>query len=335
MIKSAIITVFAYCCLSGGSVSTSADEPKKQPEWISTEELQSAMFPPGGWKIDFNTLDQYFWLLGAPRDHSGIPIMPFWPASVELLFDGETNVVAEVPPRYLEVVLDRRLQSDDAAAREATNIWLRQSTILYFAGFRMSKHKDISYAPWIQPEQLRKINGVVDHYLSRLKPMKIQASQFGVAKEIVCADTALFDIMGKLGDREKTTIFRYWGTYNSYKTIVPAYFIYPLYWNWVPSGEDSDNTPAFFAYQPYLNSDVSESYMAHLIGGTLPELEDDKVRLWCRDVYLSFLAGKLLFENKLCPIKDCNQQAFLDSAVQEWWVRARKQQVEEREGAKR
>lgn len=317
--KTPAILLLVCCVLSAGSVANAADDTKLAKAAVTTENLQSWMTPPRDWKVDFEVLDQYFWLikpaLGLRKDM--VMIAPFWPAFISLDFDRDEKLRSH-PEGFSGdgYAIEKNLKSENAATREATEIWLRQSLILYYAGFRLSHyHGKNTYAPWISREHEKQINGVVDEYIAQLKPMKVKTD----GKEVPCLDETLFDLITTLKDKKRGTVLDFYGGYQTDASHIPALLVYPLYWLWRKEDDSSD----MWAYRPWTNDNVSENYMFGLIGGTIPENKDNRARLWCRDVYLSYLAGKQLFENKSCPIEDGSKAAFLEAAIQGWWRAAR------------
>lgn len=310
------ILPLVYCALFACCPVDAADDVKTGKPTVTMENLQSWMLPPEGWKVDFEVLDQYFWLkkpaLGfRPED---VWVSPFLGVEIDLGIEKGHVTRHDIGDFYINgSPLDQALKSKDDATRTAAQVWLRQSIVLYYAGFHLAHRTGrTTYAPWITPVQEKQINSVVDEYLAQLKPLKVKTDEYGVSKEIPCSDETLFELITTLKDKSHATVLDFYGEDFTL-------FVYPVYWVWNKE-EDSDDR---WVYRPWTNDNVSENYMADLIGGTLPQNEDNKIRLWCRDVYLSYLAGKQLLEKKSCPIKDGSKSAFLEAAIQEWWRGAR------------
>ncbi|MDI1311377.1 hypothetical protein [Prosthecobacter sp.] len=315
--------------------AAAAEQPQAQ---LSITELESLLIPPVGWKLDKEVLRNHFWLLSDSNDELPggeewiFTVYPFWPAFFQFTVRNE-HVNENGASRYpgeLGALLSDALHSPDPAIKKKAALWLHQSLTLYFAGFRLSKrpdfladnsadsspsklHEQRPYAPWIKPEDARRLDLLADKYISAQRVIKT-----GKEQEEVSPMLAL-DWITRPRSRALPDIVSYYDMLGASPSSIAVDHIYPFRWSW---GRNKGN----LTMTPYVGIDLDmpglRSY--RLIPDRLPP-STDPVCLWLRDVILSYIAGKELLEGKKLPLADKSAEAPLQDALQQWWSDLEKQ----------
>lgn len=296
--------------------SAAAEQPR-----LTTEQLQNLMLPPLGWKVDKEVLRAHFWQTRTAGDdlpgaQSLFIIYPFWPAFFEL---GVEN--GQVKDRMLRSygnnlgeLLSDALAAPDAAIRRKSALWLRQSLVLYFAGFRLSTiGGQRPYAPWIKQEDARRLDQMADAYVAGQKVMRMEKTQHEISALQVTEwithprSTSLTDIVS------------YYDMLQASDASIAVDHIYPVRWVW---GRNKGNLTMSACTS--INSDLLDPHSYLLLPGTLPEDSAAPVCLWLRDVILSYIAGKELLEGKPLRLEDKEDEPLLKEALQQWWAELEK-----------
>ncbi len=317
--------VKALVCLGilciGGAAAVAGDPPAQAPQ-LTIAQLEDLLLPPLGWKLDKQVLKAHFWrLLSTGDELPGVQwsfmVYPFWPAFFELEV-AHGHVIGREPGVYageLGDLLYDALHSSDPAIQKKSALWLRQSLILYFAGFRMSKiGGQRPYAPWIKPDDARRLDRLADEYIARQKI--IHAGK----KHEEVSDRLLTEWMKHPRSTALPDVVSYFDMLQASHESIAADYIFPIRWAW---GRTKGNRELI----PYtgIDHDMLGLYEYRLLPGTLPE-STDPLCLWLRDVYLSYIAGKELLEGKPLPMSDKAKAALLKDALQQWWAGIEKSQ---------
>ncbi|MDB6007015.1 MAG: hypothetical protein JWR15_4002 [Prosthecobacter sp.] len=304
---------FLFLLCTAGWQRAAAEVP---PPQISTEQLEALMLPPPGWKLNSKELSNYFWLqpIWATNEVPGsIVIHPFWPAFNAMDLDAEL-CVSERLPGYngsLGGLLADGLNSADPAVKRRAALWLRHSLILYFTGIRLSTLNGVKpYAPWIKPEDVRRLEQLADHFLAGLKPMHSTGPQ---PEEI--SHFQLVEWLSDPGGRSIAAVGSYFDFLNAGTWSLSAEFVHPIDWSWRRSRGNKDLSLLL----EYAMEDLGNYTALSLMGGKEPTAREPR-GLWLREVYLSFIAGKELFESKHLPMTDKAKAALLKDALQQWWA---------------
>jgi hypothetical protein len=289
-----------------------------EPSPLTNAQLEALMLPPDGWKLDKEILQTHLWLIYPQfieEPESEIVVFGFWPA---FMLDIEKMHVTRIPgyAGSLGELLTDGLNSPDLARKKKSELWLRQSLILYFAGFRLSRNEgQRPYAPWIKPEDCRLLDQITDQYLAAQKII-----QLGVNPQQDASDELLTEWLTEPGTRTVADVSGYFDVVQANHDAMPACYTYPIRWVWCREKGNKQ----MFAYIG-LGKDTYDFHAHWLPGATLPEKLDDPFRLWLRDVYLSFMAGKELFESKPIPTTDQHRQMLQKEALKQWWAGLEKQ----------
>ena len=306
------------CVLAWMPLSASAAEPIP----LTTTQLETLMLPPVGWKVDQGEIQDHLWMVAAlDADTSRLIVYPFWPAYISLALNEDMRVTKRFPGYHgvLGELLKDALDSPDLARKKRAELWLRQCFILYFTGFRLSKffgegeaHRP--YAPWIKPEDARRLDQVADQYLARQRVL----IHSGMHPEEI-SDREAARWLSKPGGTSLSAVYGYFDAVGATHDYLPLTFIYPINWTWTRNRGNQTLTPA-----QGFGDDLSHTYTGRLIGSELPD-SNTPLSLWLRDVYLSYIAGKELFESKLLPAADNDDGPRVKEAVQLWWKHTEKQ----------
>jgi hypothetical protein len=304
-------------CLCLGWAAEVAGEP---PQQLTTDELENLLPPPVGWKVDEKVLRIHFWRLLTPDDdRPGEPVLtvyPFWPAFFEIVV--ENGRVKERSMRTygdsLGGLISDAVYSKDPVLKARSALWLRQNFILYFAGFRLSKiWGQRPYAPWIKPEDARRLDRLADEYVAAQKVIRVAQGH----EEI----TALLmtDWITHPRSTALTDVISYYDMLQANDETIAVDHIYPIRWVWGRRrGEQS------LGACTSIDRDLGDLYSDRLLPSSLPD-STDPVCLWLRDVMLSYIAGKELLEGKHLLLKDKESQPLLKEALQQWWKNVEKQ----------
>ena len=307
-------------CLGGAA--TAADDPPAQAPQLTIAQLEDLMLPPLGWKLDKKVLKTHFWRTSSiaddlPGEQWSFMVYPFWPAFFELeVADGHVN--ARAPGSYageLGYLLSDALHSSDPAIQKKSALWLRQSLILYFAAFRMSKiGGQRPYAPWIKPADARRLDRLADDYIARQKIIHA-----GKEHEEV-SDRLLTEWFKHPRSIALPDVVSYFDMLQASHESIAVDYIFPIRWAW---GRTKGNRELI----PYtgIDHDMLGLHEYRLLPGTLPE-STNPLCLWLRDVYLSYIAGKELLEGKQLLLEDKESEPLLKEALQQWWAGLEKQE---------
>jgi hypothetical protein len=303
---------FACLCVLGWMQrQVSAAEPSP----LTTAQLETLMLPPTGWKMDKEVLLDHLWLIASPesdREWPRIITYPFWPAFISLETDDDRRIAQRFPGYHgtLGELLTDHLNSPDPAIKKKSELWLRQSLLLYFAGFRLSRVQKTqrSYAPWIKPEDARRLDHMADQYIAGQKIMK-----YGGKNPEEISDRLLAEWLSNPGACTLADVYGYFDALGATHDYLPLEFTYPINWAWLRGKGNKTFTP-----RTTFGHESSGAASWRLIPEELPPTTDP-VCLWLRDVYLSYIAGKELFESKTLPATDKEQSLMLKEALRQWW----------------
>ncbi|MDB6007016.1 MAG: hypothetical protein JWR15_4003 [Prosthecobacter sp.] len=304
------------CVLAWMQPQASAAEPIP----LTTAQLEALMLPPVGWKIDKQVMPDHLWMVTDPEGFaSRLTVYPFWPAFISLELHDDMRVCKRFQgyAGTLGALLADALDSPDPAIKKRAELWLRQSLILYFTGFRLSKFAGESprpYAPWIKPQDARRLDQVADQYLARQRVLV----HSGMPQEEI-SDRELAKWLSNPGGTTLAAVYGYFDAVGATHDYLPVKFLYPINWTWSRNRGNQTLTPA-----QGFGDDLSYTYTDRLIGSELPD-SPAPLSLWLRDVYLSYMAGKELFESKPLPAANNDDGPRVKEAVQLWWKHIEKQ----------
>jgi hypothetical protein len=290
-----------------------------EPSPLTNAQLEALMLPPDGWKLDKEILDAHLWRIYtefSEEPKTEIVVYGFWPALIRLNI--EKKQVKRIPgyAGSLGKLLADGLNSPEPAKKNKSELWLRQSLILYFAGFRLSRNEgQRPYAPWIKPEDCRLLDQMADHYIAGQKIMQV-----GKNTQQEASDELLTEWLAEPGTRTVADVLSYFDVVQPNQVNLPADYTYPISWGWYLL----EGNKQMFAYVG-LDNDAYDLNAHWLSSGTLPENSDNPFRLWLRDVYFAFMAGKELFESKPIPTTDKHRQILQKEALKQWWAGLEKQ----------
>lgn len=313
----ACLLILCGVCASAGDTAP--------PQQLTTGQLKDLLLPPVGWKFDREVLRTHFWMTHAagddlPGEQRCFTVYPFWPAFFELWVQ-EGHVKQSSPGWYageLGELLSDALESPDPAIQKKAALWLRQNLLLYFAGFRLSRiDGQRPYAPWIKPEDARRLDQMADAYVASQKVMRAGKEQQEISALLLTGwithprSTALADVVS------------YYDMLQASHESIAVDHIYPVRWVW---GRTQGNLTMVASTS--IDSDMLDLHSHRLLPGTLPD-SSNPVCLWLRDVYLSYIAGKQLLEARHLRLKDEKDEPLLKDALQQWWAEVEKQQPQQ------
>ncbi len=304
------------CVLAWMQPQASAAEPIP----LTTSQLEALMLPPVGWKIDQQEIQDHLWTVAdAEGIAARLTVYPFWPAFISLELDDDMRVFKRFPGYNgtLGELLADALDSPDPARKKRAEAWLRQCLILYFTGFRLSKLGGESprrYAPWIKPQDARRLDQVADSYLARQRVL----IHSGMHPEEI-SDRELTRWLSNPGGTTLSAVYGYFDAVGATHSLLRVNFLYPINWTWMRNRGNHTLTPT-----QGFGDDLSYTYTDRLIGSELPDT-NAPLSLWLRDVYLSYIAGKELLESKPLPTASDEDGPRVIEAVRQWWEHIEKQ----------
>lgn len=307
-------------CLCLGWAAPAAAVADEPPQQMTTEQLEDLLMPPVGWKLDMKLLSTHFWhtqdLSDEILQEPNLIYYPFWPAFFELVVqDGHVKERYMRDGEYfLGGLISDALTSPDPVIKKRSALWLRQNLVLYFAGFRLSKiNGQRPYAPWIKPEDARRLDRMADEYVAAQKEIRVGRDNLEIdAKQMISwilrpRSTALTDVVS------------YYDMMQASDASIAVDHIYPIRWIWSRrKGNQKMQSHTSIDY------DVGNQYSDWLLPSSLPD-STDPVCFWLRDVMLSYIAGKELLEGKHLQLEDKEDEPHLKEALQQWWAELERQ----------
>ena len=299
--------------------SAAAEGPQPQ---LTISQMEIILLPPLGWKVDREVLKTHFWSICPPifagEEETSLTVYPFWPAFYQLEVK-DAHIEERTPGRYqgeLGKLLSSGLKSTNPVIQKKSQLWLHQSLILYFTGFRLSRLEgQRPYAPWIKPKEAKQLDQMTDEYVARQKVIRA-----GNNPTVEVTDHLLAGWMASPPSSTLADIVGYYDVLEANHDWLSVDYTYPISWTWL-RGTGNKKLVA----RTGIDNDLYGFHTHWLPLSTLPSKTNDPVRLWLRDVYLCYIAGKELLEGKQLLLEDKASEPLLKEALQQWWAGLEKQ----------